>query len=382
MIDRSRPDYLFLLLVLILMAIGTVMVYSASAILAWDRMGSTIALAKMQAIWAILSLFAIFILTKIDYHKLSKFSHLLLLVALFFLVAVLFFPPIKGVNRWIKLGPISFQPSELFKLAFILFTAHSLSKRKETIRELKFVLVPYFVIFGMAAILLIKEPHLGAILLLSTIVFGMLFAAGARIKHLLVIIAPVVLSLFILVFVFSYKLPRVIDYLKSMEDPLKGSYQMRQSVLALSSGEILGAGLGEGKAKLFFLPEPHTDFIFATTGEELGFLGTSAILILFFIFAVRGFSIARKASDDFGYLLAFGITFSIFMGALINAGVVVGVLPTTGLPMPFLSYGGSSLFFSALGIGILLNISRQTKFVSSAQTGNRLAGRIISKIGI
>ncbi len=374
MIDRSRPDYLLLLVVLILIAIGTVMVYSASAILAWDKMGNSTAFAKMQAIWAIISLVSILVLTKIDYHKLEKFSFFLLLVSFGFLVAVLFFPSVKGVHRWIKFGPVSFQPSELFKLSLILFMAHSLTKRKERITEFKFVLVPYFVIFGMAAILLMKEPHLGAVLLLGTIIFGMLFVAGTRIKHFLLIVAPVVIGVFVLVFLIGYKKPRMVSYLESMENPLNGSYQMTQSVLALSSGELLGAGLGEGKAKLFFLPEPHTDFIFATTGEELGFLGSSTILILFFILALRGFSIARKTSDDFGCLLAFGITFSLFMGALINAGVVVGLFPTTGLPMPFLSYGGSSMFFSALGIGILLNISRQTKYVPS--------GRIISKIGI
>ncbi len=365
MIDRSRPDYFLLLMVLILIAIGLVMVYSASAILAWDRMGNSIAFAKMQVIWAVISLVSMLVLTKIDYHKYEKPALLLLLISFGLLVAVLFFPSVKGVNRWIRFGPISFQPSELFKLSLILFMARSLTKRKERITEFKFVLVPYFVIFGIAAILLMKEPHLGAVLLLGTILFGMLFVAGTKIKHFLVITAPVVLGVFILVFLFGYKKPRVEDYLNSIENPLKGSYQMIQSVLALSSGELLGAGLGEGKAKLFFLPEPHTDFIYATTGEELGFMGSSAILILFFILALRGFSIARKASDDFGCLLAFGITFSIFMGALINAGVVVGLFPTTGLPMPFLSYGGSSMFFSALGIGILLNISRQTKYTPS-----------------
>jgi len=219
-----------------------------------------------------------------------------------------------------------------------------------------------------------KQPHLGAVLLLSVVVLGMLFVAGAKIRHLLLIIAPVVLSTFILVFLLGYKKARVNDYLKSLKDPLEGSYQMKQSVLALGSGEILGKGPGEGKAKLFFLPEPHTDFIFATTGEELGFVGASAILVLFSLLAARGASIARKASDDFGYLLAFGITLCIFVGVLINAGVVVGLLPTTGLPMPFLSYGGSSLVFSAAAIGILLNISRQTRYVPSH--------RILSKIGI
>ncbi len=374
MIDRSKPDYLLFLVVLILITIGMIMVYSASAILALDRMGSSMAFAKMQAIWVILSLVAILALTKIDYHKLEKLSLLLLIISFGCLVAVLFFPSVKGVNRWIKLGPATFQPSELFKLSLILFLAHSLNKRKTRIAEFKFVLVPYFLIFGAAALLLMKEPHLGAVLLTGIIVFGMLFVAGTKIKHFLMIVAPVVLGMFILIFLFGYKKSRVEDYAKSIEHPLKGSYQMAQSVLALSSGELLGAGLGEGKAKLFFLPEPHTDFIFATTGEELGFLGSSAILVLFFILGLRGFAITRKATDDFGCLLAFGITFSIFMGALINAGVVVGLFPTTGLPMPFLSYGGSSLFFTALGIGILLNVSRQTKYVPS--------GHITSKIGL
>jgi cell division protein FtsW len=162
------------------------------------------------------------------------------------------------------------------------------------------------------------------------------------------------------------------DYLSSIEDPLNGSYQMKQSVLALGSGEVLGAGPGEGKAKLFYLPEPHTDFIFATTGEELGFVGASIILILFLILSARGMSIARRAPDDFGYLLAIGITLAVFAGFLINAGVVVGLLPTTGLPMPFLSYGGSSLVITAGAIGILLNISRQTKYVPSHRILNQM----------
>jgi len=241
--------------------------------------------------------------------------------------------------------------------------AYSLSRKKGKIKELKFVILPYFLILGAASVLALKQPHLGAVLLFSVVVMAMLFVAGTKIRHMVLIIAPVILSVAILVFVFGYKKARVDDYIKSLGDPLAGSYQMKQSVLALSSGEIVGIGLGEGKAKLFFLPEPHTDFIFATTGEELGFVGSSAILILFFLLATRGMSIARRASDDFGYLLAFGIVFSIFAGVMINAGVVVGLLPTTGLPMPFLSYGGSSLIFSSMGIGVLLNISRQTRFV-------------------
>jgi len=374
MIDRSRPDYLLFLLVLVLIATGVVMVYSASAILALEKMGSTTFFAKRQAIWAIISLCLILVLTKVDYHRFEKLSPFVLLVSLSLLVAVLFVPSTRGASRWIKLGPATFQPSEFFKYALILFMAYSLSKKKDQIRELRFVILPYFVILGIASLLILKQPHLGAVLLLSTIVLGMLFVARAKIRHLLLIIVPVALSVFILVFFVGYKRARVDDYLKSLENPLEGGYQMKQSVLALSSGEILGNGPGEGKAKLFFLPEPHTDFIFATIGEELGFVGSSAILILFFLLIARGMSIARGAPDDFGYLLAFGITFCIFVGVLINAGVVVGLLPTTGLPMPFLSYGGSSLIFTAAGIGILLNISRQTKYVPSH--------RILGKMGI
>ena len=374
MIDRSRPDYLLFLTTLGLVAIGVVMIYSASAILALDRFGSSTFFVKKQVVWGVITLLVILALTRVDYHRLEKLSPLLLLVSFLLLVAVLFVPATRGASRWIKLGPITFQPSELFRYALIFFLAYSLSRRREKIRELKFILLPYFLILIIALVLMIKQPHLGAVLLTSTVFFAMLFVSGARIRHLALIVMPVVLSVFMLVFFLGYKRARVNDYLSSLEDPLKGSYQMKQSVLALGSGEALGVGLGEGKAKLFFLPEPHTDFIFATTGEELGFMGGAAILVLFFVLAARGMSIARRASDDFGYLLAFGITFSIFAGFLINAGVVVGLLPTTGLPMPFLSYGGSSLIFTGLGIGILLNVSRQTKYVSSQ--------RILRKMGI
>ncbi len=372
MIDRSRPDYLLLTLVLILMAVGIVMVYSASAILALDRMGSSTFFAKRQTIWAAVSLCVIFILTKVDYHRFQKISPFLLVLSFALLIVVLFLPPTRGASRWIRLGPATFQPSELFKYSLVLFMAYSLSKTKENIRELKYVLLPYFAILGAASLLILNQPHLGAVLLISVIVLAMLFVAGAKIRHILLIIAPVAVIAFVLVFLVGYKKARVDDYLSSIEDPLNGSYQMRQSVLALGSGEVLGAGPGEGKAKLFYLPEPHTDFIFATTGEELGFAGASIILILFLILSARGMSIARRAPDDFGYLLAIGITLAFFVGFLINAGVVVGLLPTTGLPMPFLSYGGSSLVFTAGAIGVLLNISRQTKYVPSHRILNQM----------
>ena len=373
MIDKSKPDYLLLLMVIVLISIGTVMVYSASAILADERFGSSTFFIKKQILWAGVSLFLIFILTKIDYHKYEKYANLFLLFSLISLAVVLFFDPTKGATRWIRLGPVVFQPSEFFKYALVLFMAHSLSKRRNKIKNFKDVLLPYFLVLGIASFLIMKQPHLGAILSVSIIFLVVLFAAGTKVKHILVISAPLAVAIFILVFGFGYKKQRVDDYLKSIKQPLEGSYQMKQSVLGLGAGGILGGGLGEGKQKLFFLPEPHTDFIFATIGEEGGFLICASIMILFFILALRGLSIANRASDDFGFFLALGISFCIFMGALINAGVVVGLLPTTGLPMPFLSYGGSSLIFSSIGIGVLLNISRQTRYVPSP--------RILSKVG-
>jgi cell division protein FtsW len=374
MIDKSKPDYFLLAIVTILISLGTVMVYSASAMLAGDRFHSSIYFIKKQALWAGISLFLIFVLTKIDYHKYEKYAKVFLLSSLILLVVVLFFQPVKGAARWIRIGPIVFQPSELFKYALVLFMAHSLSLRKNKIKNFKYAFLPYFLVLGIASLLIMKEPHLGAVLSISMIFLALLFVAGTRVKHILLISAPLAVAIFLLVFAFGYKKHRVDDYLKSVSHPLEGNYQTKQSVLGLGSGGVGGVGLGEGKQKLFFLPEPHTDFVFATIGEEGGFLTCAGIMILFFILTLRGLSIAFRAPDDFGFFLAFGISFSIFICTLINAGVVVGLLPTTGIPMPFLSYGGSSLIFSSIGIGMLLNISRQTRYVPSP--------RVLGKTGV
>lgn len=373
MIDKSKPDYLLLLIVIVLISIGTVMIYSSSAILADKKFHSSLFFFKKQILWMGLSLLLLSVLTKVDYHKYEKFAIPFLFFCLILLVVVLFSQPTKGASRWIRLGPIVFQPSELFKYALVLFMAHSLSRRRNKIKDLKYVFLPYFVILGLASLLILKQPHLGAVLSLSIIFVVMLFMAGTKVKHLLLFSVPLAVGIFLLVFVFGYKKQRVDDHLKFIQHPLEGSYQMKQSVLALGSGEIFGVGLGEGKQKLFFLPEPHTDFIFSTTGEEGGFLTCASILILFFVLTLHGLSIANRAPDDFGFFLASGISFSIFVGALINSGMVVGLLPTVGIPMPFISYGGSSLVFSSMGIGVLLNISKQTRFIPSP--------RILSQMG-
>lgn len=350
-------------IVLILVFLGMVMIYSASAILADFKMkkDSSFFLIR-QASWLLISSAGLFLLAKIDYHRLKKISYVSLFLSSIFLVLVLFLDPTKGVKRWIRLGPVGFQPSEFFRYSFILFMAFTLVKKGEKIKQFKHLFLPYLVVLGVSGLLLLKEPHLGGLftLVLSSLV--LLYLAGAKFRYLLFITLPVIVAGLLFVFVRGYEKDRIVDYVKALEDPLQGSYQLKQAVLSMGNGGLTGVGLGEGRQKLFFLPEPHTDFILATIGEEGGFFWVGGILVLFFLLAWRGIQIARRAPDLLGYYLAFGLTFTVFINFVINSSVVLGLLPTTGIPMPFLSYGGTSLFFNLAGVGIILNVSRQKGF--------------------
>ena len=361
MIDRSRPDYILLSVTLILVSFGCVMIYSASAMVADHNpnMKDSSYFLKKQTFWIFLSFPLLLFFTRLDYHKLKGLAGLSMIISLALLVLVLFLSPNKGVKRWIKFGPIGFQPSELFKYCLILFMSSSLVKKKEKIRNFKHLIFPYFLILALAFVLIIKEPHLGSVFTVGVSSFLLLFVAGAKIKHLLVLVLPVIAAAVLLVFVFGYEKDRAVNYFKSIEEPLNGSYQTKQAVLSLGSGGLRGVGLGEGKQKLFYLPEPHTDFIFATIGEEGGFVILLAILAMFLVFGLRGWNIANQSPDLFGFFLGFGITTVILVGIFTNIGVVLGLLPTTGIPLPFLSYGGSSLVVTLCGVGTLLNISRQ-----------------------
>ena len=359
MTDKSRPDYQLLFAASILVGIGIVMVYSASAMVADERFHSTTYFFKRQLIWFIVSLPVMILAMRIDYHLFQKTALPLLVVALALLVVVLFRPPVNGVRRWIRFGPFGFQPSELFRYAFIIFLCSSLSKRLGKIKQFKYLFIPYFPILAIGALLIVREPDLGTTLTVGSTVFLLLFIAGAKLRHLAVIILPTLAAVFVLIFGLGYERERIDDYIRSIRNPLEGSYQLKQSILSLGSGGVMGVGLGEGKQKLLFLPEPHTDFILANMGEEGGFALLGVVLALFMILSWRGLRAAFRAEDHFGFFLALGITSSIVITFVINAGVVSGILPTTGLPLPFLSYGGSSLLLNLMGIGILLNISRQ-----------------------
>ena len=358
---RGEYDKLLFSITLILVGLGIVMVYSASAIRAQEQFGDAAFFLKRQVAWAVIGLTILIWVMGQDYRRFERWAPLLYLVSVLLLVAVLIpgiGAKINGARRWFRLGSLSFQPAELAKFAVILVLSRLLARKGERIRELTDGVLPPFMLAAVVVGLIAVQPSYGTALMILATVGAVLFVAGTRISHM-GLIAAAFLPLLGLLLVHA---PHVRGRLLAMVDPAQGSsrylYQLSQSQVALGRGGSLGTGLGEGMQKLFYLPEPHTDFIFAIVGEELGFAGGMAVLGLFVLFLWRGIRIALKAYDPFGYHLAVGITFLIVGQAALNVGVVVGILPTTGLPLPFVSFGGTSLVMNLFGVGILLSISR------------------------
>jgi cell division protein FtsW len=346
---------------LLTLVVGLVMVYSTSSILAESRFGSHLYFFRLQLLWAMISLAAMYVVMKVDLKRLAVYSAPGLLFTLLLLSLVFLMPARNGSHRWLFLGPVTVQPSEMFKFLMIVYLAFSLSNAKRDITKLKKLLFPYLPIIGLGLVMILAEPDLGSTVVIFTTAVGVFFLAGARMKHLLAAALPLIGSALFVVFVVGYKKARVVDWMTSLIDPLQGGYQLKQAALTLGSGGILGTGLGEGRQKLFFLPYPHTDFIFAATGEEVGLFGLMIVLGLLFFMLYRGLRIARLQPDRFGFLLAAGMTWSLFVSISINIGVVTGLLPVTGLPLPFISYGGSSLLVSSASIAVLLNLSRRAR---------------------
>lgn len=342
-----------------LVLIGMVMVYSSSCIMAESRFGSQFYFVKRQVMWLIMALVVGWGIYRLDLKKLSVYSVPAVMVMLALLALVFIMPARNGSHRWIFIGPFSLQPSEIFKLIVLYYLAFSLSQKKRDITDFKQILYPYAPLIGGGLVLIIFEPGLGSALTIGLSILVVFFLAGMRLLHLAALTVPLTSMMAFLVFVVGYKKARVMDYLAAVQDPLAGSYQVKQAVLTLGAGQIFGAGVADGRQKLFFLPYPHTDFIFATIGEELGFVGLMAILTLFYIIIWRGWKITMYQPDRFGYLLGAGITATIFIAVIINVGVVTSLLPTTGIPLPFLSYGGTSLLVSIASVAVLLNLSRR-----------------------
>jgi cell division protein FtsW len=357
---KTGFDERLLICYLITLVTGLVMVYSTSSIIADARFGSHWFFFKNQLIWAVLSLATIYVIFRLNLTKLAVYSPLAILGTIFLLCLVFLMPARNGSHRWLIFGPFTIQPSELFKFLIIVYLAFSLSNPKRNLGDLKQIIFPYVPILGLGLGLILLEPDLGTCIVMCATIVGMFFLAGARIKHLVVALVPPAAITSFLVFVIGYKQDRVLTYIRSALNPLKGDYQIKQAALTLGSGQLFGTGLGEGRQKLFFLPYPHTDFIFAATGEEIGLLGLLIVMGLLLFLLGRGWKIAHAQPDRFGFLLAAGMTWSLFVNIAINIGVVTGMLPVTGLPLPFFSYGGSSLLMCSAAVGVLLNLSRRT----------------------
>ena len=359
--DKTRVDESLLLGYLLLMITGLIMIYSASSILAESRFGSHTHFLTKQLFWVGLSLAVVYVLGKLDLKRLAPFSAPAILGTFLLLSLVFLMPARNGSHRWLFLGPLTIQPSELFKWLMVYYLAFSLSNPQRDLTDLKQILFPYMPILGIGIGLIIVEPDLGAVIVIVATMLGIFFLAGARLFHLFTATIPAVALGSFFVFVLGYKKDRILNYLATIGDPLQGGYHVKQAALTLGSGGLFGAGFGDGRQKLFFLPYPHTDFIFATMGEELGFIGLLVVLGLFAFIMYRGIRIAAAQPDRFGFLLAAGMTWSLFVNIAINIGVVTAMFPVTGRALPFLSYGGSSLLISSACVGVLLNLSRRVR---------------------
>ncbi len=372
--DRSsmRPsaDGTVVTVTALLAVMGLVMVYSASAVVAESRFHDSLYFLKRQGAWLAFGFLLLQTASRMDYFVWRRLALPILGLTAVLLVIVLV-PSLgvvaKGARRWFHIGPISVQPAEMAKLVTVLYLAAYLTRKDRRVRELFTGFLPSLVVIGLLSGVILLQPDLGTVLVMGSVTWGLLFLGGARLRHLFGLILFLMCVVAVAIWKSPYRLQRLMIYLDPGKDPTGAGFQMNQSFLAFGSGGLFGVGLGESKQKLFFLPEAHTDFVLALVGEELGLTGAVAIMVLFGVLVFKGFQIAARARAPFGRYLGLGITLLIGVQVLINAGVVTGLLPTKGLTLPFVSYGGSSLLVSLLSVGILLSISRDRQ-------GGRKAG--------
>jgi cell division protein FtsW len=362
---RHRPasvayDVKLLFPVLFLVGIGIVMVYSASSALALKRFGTDYYFLRKQAIFALSGIVALMICRHIPYRFYSSLTYPFLVLAFALLVAIQisgFGHSAGGSARWLRFGGFSLQPSEFVRFALVIYLACSMNKKKEMLKDFSVGFLPHILVLAALSALLICQPDFGSVVILFAMTWIMLFVGGVRITYLLSSLALFVLPVaYFLLFNAEYRIKRIISYLDPWQYPTNEGYQVIHSLMAFGTGGIWGTGIGKGYQKLFYLPEPHTDFIFSVIGEELGLLGVLVILGLYALILWRGVIIARNAKDSLGSLVAMGLTTAIGLQVCVNMGVALGLLPTKGLTLPFLSYGGTSLLVNMGSIGILMNI--------------------------
>lgn len=354
-------DFILFFTVIALLSFGVVMVYSSSAVSAYVNFNDSYYFFKRQIIWVTLGMIAMLFAIHVDYHVWRKLAVPILIVTIILLILVLIpglGKVVNGARRWLGFGSLYLQPSEIAKLGMVIFSSASLSRHQEKITNFMKGLAPQLLILLAVFGLILKEPDLGTALAIGGTVFIMLFTAGAKLSHLASLGLVGVVGIIAAIILEPYRLKRLLAFNNPWADPLDTGYHIIQSLYALGSGGLFGVGLGRSREKFLYLPEPHTDFIFAILGEELGFIGTITVILLFFLFAWRGFKVAIGAPDLYGSMLAGGLTTMIIIQAMMNIAVVTASMPVTGIPLPFISFGGSALIFTLIGVGILLNISR------------------------
>lgn len=361
-IEPKNLDVYLLFVTVLLVLIGLVMVYSSSAVLAGEDYNSNYYFIRKQLLFAAMGFVVLFIMQGIPYRIYWKLNYPLLGGVSVLLVATYFFGHGAGsenVSRWLRIGGFSLgQPSELAKISVIIFTAYALAKKGDIIREFKKGYLPVLIISGFVILLILIGRDLGSAFTLGLVVFMMLFISGTKLSYLFGTVLASLPFLYYLIFAVDFRRRRIESFLDPWEHRLDSGFQLIQSFVAFQNGGLTGVGLGQGKQKLFYLPEAHTDFIFSVLGEELGLLGVVGVISLFLFFIFRGLAISLRTQDLFGLYLGFGLTCLIGTEAFINMSVVMGLLPTKGLALPFISYGGSSMLMSLLAVGILLNISK------------------------
>ncbi len=358
--ETGGSYYLLLGIVVALSLFGVVMVFSASHATALADYGDSFYFIKKQLVWMIFGFVGMFILARTDWRFVRRYAVILYVITAGLLAMVLvtgYGIAANGASRWIDLGPVRFQPSEIAKFALILFAATYLAKKRESIGEWREMAMPVLPAFGVMAILIMLQPDLGTTLIAAGVIFIMLLVAGARWRHLLALGGSAVAAVAVLIATEGYRLTRFTSFLNPWKDPQNSGFQIIQSLIALGSGHWVGVGLGMSKQKFFYLPAAHTDFILAIIGEEFGLLGTMAVVVAFGVLAYAGVKIALRATTHFDRLIATGITAMIMVQAILNMGAVSGILPITGVPLPFVSYGGTSLSFTLAAVGVLLNIA-------------------------
>jgi cell division protein FtsW len=368
MARKLKSDKILFGATLLLVCCSVVMVYSASAVLALERFQQPYLFLTKQALWAALGLAVLVVTMRVDYRTYRNETVVWSLTGLVFLllIAVLFSSPVNGTRRWFGVGGLGIQPSELAKIVAVLFTAVMLERRMHRINELSYALLPIGIVIGGMTFLILLQPDFGTSVALIAIVAALIFAAGLHYKYFVGAVLVAAPALYVLLVSAPYRRRRLMAFWDPWADPLGAGFQIIQSQIAVGTGGLFGRGLMAGVQKLFYLPEPHTDFIYAVIGEELGLFGTTGILLCFCVIAWRGLRIALRAEDTFGSFVALGVTTMVAVQAFTNMSMVLGLTPTKGIPLPLVSNGGSSLLINLLGIGMLLNISQHATVDASA----------------